>query len=67
VICIGYVRVDAKDLSENGMYEKKTPLLAFLTSEVLGQVRLSLKSDQLNVKGLSAYNHITEVRNGDRH
>jgi hypothetical protein len=61
VVCIGYVRVGARDLNVDGTYEKKLPLLAFLTSEVLGQVRLSMKSDQLNVKGSSTYTKITEV------
>lgn len=49
------------DLASDQTSEKKLPLLAFLTSEVLGQVRLSLKSDQLNVKGLAAYDVITDV------
>jgi hypothetical protein len=45
----------------DGTYEKKLPLLAFLTSDVLGQVRLSMKSDQLNVKGSSSYTKLIEV------
>jgi len=61
VVCIGYVRVVARDLNVDGTCEKKLPLLAFLTSEVLGQVRLSMKFDQLNVKGSSTYTKITEV------
>jgi len=61
-ICLGYVRVDARDLAGDQTCEKKLPLLAFLTSDVLGQVRLSIKSDQLNIKGLAAYDAITDVR-----
>jgi len=60
-VCLGYVRVDARDLDADQTYEKKLPLLAFLTSDVLGQVRLSIKSDQLNIKGLAAYDFITQV------
>jgi hypothetical protein len=60
-VCIGYVRVDARDLDADQAYEKKLPLLAFLTTDVIGQIRLTIKSDQLNVKGLAAYDVITEV------
>jgi hypothetical protein len=60
-VCLGYVRVDARDLDADQTYEKKLPLLAFLTSDVLGQVRLTIKSDQLNIKGLAAYDVITQV------
>ncbi|KAG7527626.1 hypothetical protein FFLO_06748 [Filobasidium floriforme] len=65
-VCLGYVRVDARDLDADQTYEKKLPLLAFLTSDVLGQVRLTIKSDQLNIKGLAAYDVITQaIHSGD--